>query len=602
MHPGVIAFLWLVLISAPGSAVAALSINIQASRGTTVSETAPAPLAVMFRTNISDADFLVWHCEWNFGDDDSAEWANSPHAPGSALRKKNRAIGAIGAHVYESPGTYAASVTCANGSDTGTAQVTITVDDPNAVYAGNNTICVSPSGQFGFPECSGAIQDTRSDLTAVLNSHLQTGNRVLLHRGETWSMSGAIPRSSGSNVMLGAYGTGPKPRINGPSATAAFPIEGLTEWTFADFEFQGSGGDRFFVCAQGGCEGCTDGHCGTPMKNILFHNIDVLGGVSTAYLYAHSGLSELEGIPAHKNLFIVGGSIEASGVAYNRNALFGGHNGGAVLGIDMTADTVHNIRIMCQLNAVFQQNNFGGTVSAGDDFRHCSFPNDARSKRVIISDNAWRAGGVSIKPNGTSSTVGAKIQYGVFERNLQFRTLQLKHLEHWVVRDNVCNRGNDSCWQIYRGSNNPQTLQDVHVYNNSQKSVNASGYGVVWYSEIGNCVSECTAKNNLIYSPPATDGTGGVVVQISGVDVSNNINNPASSPFVVDNPLTVSDFQLNGSTSARDGGAQMGRFGVDIGWNCRSSSPDVGAWESAGGTPQCLSEAVPALLAPILLE
>jgi hypothetical protein len=589
--------LLLVPLLAPGIASAALSFNIQPSRGTSPAESSPAPLAVMFRTDISDADFLVWHCEWNFGDDGNAEWANSFHPSGSPLKKKNRAIGPIAAHVYESPGTYTVTVTCADGSDVGTDQATIIVDDPDAVFSGTNTVCASPAGNFaGCP--AGALTDTRTDFAAIANQHLRANKRVLLHRGESWTMSGAFSRikSGDSNVLLAAYGVGAKPIINGPSSTSGFCVDQATEWTFSNFQFVGAGGNRhFFYPVQ-----CSGVHPAVPTQNFLFHELDV-SGVSYGYEYEHSGLQELEGIPANKNLLIVGGSLRASG----QYAIFGGHNGGGIIGLHNTSFTLHNSRLMCQLNMVFQHNRLDGSPSVGgSNFRHCSVPNDERSKRILISDNVWGPGeSISIKHNETTSTVGAKAQYGIFERNMQFATLQLKHLQHWVVRNNVCNRGNDSCWQIQRGLNSPQVLQDVHVYNNSQKSTNASGWGVAFYSDIGNCVSGCSAKNNLVYSTAASTGAGGTVVQVSGVDVSNNLNNPASSPFVSGNPTAVGDFQLNASTAARDGGSPTNGFRIDIDWNCRSSStPDIGAWESAGGTQQCLGGVPAGLLAPILLD
>ncbi len=50
----------------------ALTVNIDTeSRCDVVGDDCPVPVAVMFRTDISDANFLIWHCEWDFGDDDS---------------------------------------------------------------------------------------------------------------------------------------------------------------------------------------------------------------------------------------------------------------------------------------------------------------------------------------------------------------------------------------------------------------------------------------------------------------------------------------------------------------------------------------------------
>jgi len=231
--------LGLLALSMPGSASANLAFSILPSRCTTDAEVCPAPLAVMFRTTISDADFLTWHCVWDFGDDSAGEWEHSAQPPGSPLASRNRAVGPIAAHVYESPGSFTATLSCEDGIDVpASTSVNLVIDDPDVVYSGADTVCVSSSGQFsGCP--SGAVHESGSDLTAILRQHMNAGRRVLLRRGETFNMVGGTFNPTADGAMLTSFGTATaKPKINGPNAQSAFGIERIQDWTISDVQFE----------------------------------------------------------------------------------------------------------------------------------------------------------------------------------------------------------------------------------------------------------------------------------------------------------------------------------------------------------------------------
>ena len=102
------------------------------------------------------------------------------------------------------PGTYAVRVraTDANGAYSD-ATVNITVQDPNTVYAGTKTVCVSPSANYsGCP--AGAAQQTGVPITF-------NGKRVLLHRGESFGAV-TVPVDHKA-VQVGAFGTGAAPVV-----------------------------------------------------------------------------------------------------------------------------------------------------------------------------------------------------------------------------------------------------------------------------------------------------------------------------------------------------------------------------------------------------
>jgi hypothetical protein len=165
----------------------------------------PAPLAVQFDASRSTASgvSLPFHqltYEFNFGDDRGQTWANSGAA------KNTQRGGPLAAHVFDQPGTYTVRVRALTSSGAYAENtITVTVQSPESVWAGTDTVCVSPSANYsGCP--SGAAQQT------ALPSRYD-GKRVLLHRGE--SFGSVSIAAADDNAMIGAYGTGAKPSVQG---------------------------------------------------------------------------------------------------------------------------------------------------------------------------------------------------------------------------------------------------------------------------------------------------------------------------------------------------------------------------------------------------
>ncbi len=197
-----------------------------------------APLAVSFDATgstslLTSRPFHDLHYHWNYGDPNSGVWSTS-------RKSKNEDLGAIGGHVYETPGVYTATLTVTD--DTGAssqATVEITVEDPDVVFAGANTICISTDGDFtGAP--AGSLHVT-SDSWATIASSLGTGKRVLLKRGNTWVSDGTrITMNFAGPGILGAFGTGPKPIITfaaDGTGWTFFMGNGNTPYQFGDFRF-----------------------------------------------------------------------------------------------------------------------------------------------------------------------------------------------------------------------------------------------------------------------------------------------------------------------------------------------------------------------------
>jgi hypothetical protein len=199
----------------------------------------PAPLAVLFDASGTSVDggnaFHQLNYEFNFGDDRGQTWAPSGQP------KNVQRGGPLAAHVFEVPGTYTVRVRASSTDANAETTVTITVDNPDTVYNGARTVCVSVTANYaGCP--SGAVQQT--SLPASLD-----GKRVLLRRGETFPAVRVV--HADDNVQVGAFGSGAKPRVAtveigfGRPSVADFPDDiTIMDLKVSQGIFQESSGSR----------------------------------------------------------------------------------------------------------------------------------------------------------------------------------------------------------------------------------------------------------------------------------------------------------------------------------------------------------------------
>jgi hypothetical protein len=172
-----------------------------------------APLAVLFDATGSSATsatepFRQLSYAFNFGDERGLSWAVSGQP------KNTQTGGPLAAHVFDLPGSYTVRVrvTDAQGRQA-EATVAITVLDPATIYAGTQTVCVSPAADYSGCPAGAARQ------TAYPSSW--NGKRVLLHKGESFPDISLLDGNSG--VQVGSYG----------SATLAKPVVasvGIGNW------------------------------------------------------------------------------------------------------------------------------------------------------------------------------------------------------------------------------------------------------------------------------------------------------------------------------------------------------------------------------------
>ena len=204
------------------------------------------PLSVFFNAAIDSEDdaFHALSYVWDFGDPTSGSWALSG-------KSKNAESGPVAAHIYETPGVYTATLTARDETGiVGQREFSITVNDPEAVYAGTNTICISDNADFnGCP--AGAGQVTTTDILDM-EERVAAGRRVLLRRGASWTTDGAAYyREISGPVTIGAYGACSSPDERGICANAPlihltggaeggiFNLYKTTDWRIQDLHITG---------------------------------------------------------------------------------------------------------------------------------------------------------------------------------------------------------------------------------------------------------------------------------------------------------------------------------------------------------------------------
>jgi hypothetical protein len=159
---------------------------------------------------------LVYITDW---DDPGAVSDKVVNVP-AQWNNLNLSYGKHPAHVYTTPGTYSPvfRVYELDGSFVGEATTTITVQDPDAVFTGNRTILVDPTGAGAGGTYPGSQVFT--GFTAAFNAARAlrpSTTRILFKRGHTYPFTSPfVPKADVANIYFGAWGTGTKPEIELP--------------------------------------------------------------------------------------------------------------------------------------------------------------------------------------------------------------------------------------------------------------------------------------------------------------------------------------------------------------------------------------------------
>ena len=222
----------------------------------------------------------------------------------------------------------------------------VTVEDPNTVYAGTATVCVSGQGNFtGCP--TGAVQ--QSSIPSPL-----TDKRVLLRRGETFPSISL--RNTDHNFQIGAFGTGAKPIVGGIGSGM---VGGVAEWahdfTVMDLNI-GAGGVNFDATVTRALVYRND--IRTPGSSESMLNI----GTAAGYYFEHGNATVQANMPWPSEVFIVENDIRGvvSSVPRPNLVVMGTFYKSALLGNIIDRAHEHSLRVWAASKFQISHNEIGG--------------------------------------------------------------------------------------------------------------------------------------------------------------------------------------------------------------------------------------------------
>ena len=457
------------------------------------------------------------------------------------------ADGYLAAKVYETAGAFRPFVVV-NG-EAWNAQ-TIEVVDPEWVG------CVSPTSSFA--DCP-----TTNRYTAIADALAAAGNQkrhVLLHRGE---FHGAMPQSTDdTQTMIGAYGTGPKPRVE----AYYFPL--ASTWRLVDLDMapvvndEGSEDTVVRPSSPGGLMLRIEGR-GDPtpmwmeMRNPVFVIDTVINTGSDYVLMSFDGTQW--GV-------VQGSTFESSGRLHVtrvdgdsqrkwlfKNSTFN-HDGNGVSGLRLSGTSEWIVVQGCTLGDILSMQDSG--------------PNDMSIQRyVIVERNILNRN----EYQGPWANVGS----------------QFTGFNH-VIRNNVAFHDSGSDVTDFSAGDLPATgPRDMWFINNT--SINNNTAGLV----LSRCPT-CVAVNNIVYTTVSELDGSGCIASTSGVMLQNNwcysVNGTCLDPADGDSDchdpgfmsLTLGDTDFARPAAASVGvnnGSSVAPLWKDLNGDPRGGNIDVGAVE-----------------------
>jgi hypothetical protein len=189
---------------------------------------------------VYDPQFHELYYLWDFGDAYDFE---APAHLETGHEKAGVGYGPTVAHTYRNAGNYEVScliIEPSSGKST-TARLNIAVGNPEQTFPGTNTIFVDTvGGAPGAPQGARVMNSLEAAWGAATGQQ-SAPKRIMLARGQTFSISGGGLGNSGSNSMsslhiVAAPGTGEKPIVN---------ASGMILWS--DSTTTGNGNDKDFV-------------------------------------------------------------------------------------------------------------------------------------------------------------------------------------------------------------------------------------------------------------------------------------------------------------------------------------------------------------------
>ena len=536
-----------------------ITLALNASRLTGV-----APLAVTFdaigtTASTTSLPFHEIRYSWNFGETANNSAYNATWAYGTrpGANSKDVAFGPVAAHVFETPGTYTVSLTGFDGTNTSTRTATVTVTDPNTVFA-NNTIYISQSGvpvpgQNGVPLGATVQQVTNWNTVQTL---AQTYKRILLRRGDTWTATAgvALGASHAGPGLIGAYGSGNKPVVSASSGMTHIAINaGANDWRVVDLFFTGaSQAERTWskgIVTQGAV-------------NALFLRTDV------RWAWTLSSLENSDGVYLVDSVL---GLVSDQGASRGYANWTANVSRIAFLGTRLHGSDAHTIRWQGVDAAVFSNCTVDTpkgpaawsmlTIRGKSNDGNNGVWNGLWTENVVVSDTYIASGPptayatFSMAPQNNESA--ERLRNVIVERNhvvsLGSEAMIFAVASGLTVRNNILQSlyGSTLAFNSANTAGSPDSSQSF-VYNNTLYKPNTSvsaGYSAI------NSAARVTGqviRNNLAYAPGSTSPTmfGGAAVEGVNYAQSNNSNNAqilSNRPWQAATPVTAAEFTPVGS-------------------------------------------------------
>jgi PKD repeat protein len=559
--------------------------------------------------------------QWNFGDDPAARWAFGTKT------LKNTAAGPVTAHVFEKAGTYNVQLVIrgpAGGSRTLATQ--ITVEDPNAHWAGAKTTCISSSGIFtGCP--SGSATMTTGNLNATEAACDVADHRCLFRGGETFTATGTFMMDAQGPGLIGSFGTGRATLVLAPDGKQPmFANRGANDWRLTNLSFKGPGN----VVVGGGGAAVFDAF--RSFQNVLIHNTTVVPGTLHQVVSIAGQSLDLAKQDIPSGVGVVGNDWQDLGFGNGGNILFVAVARAAFLG-NRFFDTLggeHNFRMQHGERIVMTSNTLGepkggkgmiqirsrdqcpgGQCDPGaGGGTTCSAGCGRPTKFVVVSDNVLIGNKLSTHIGMVGSETVTTTCQGedvIVERNFITSTpganelqnaIQIGNVRRAAVRNNVLfGEG----WIDYRFIVTVKQAQGGGV-NEALAAYNNTCYVQPPNAIPIRCVSGAYRTfNNLLYAPQSPFEK--IVVESSASEDGNGIEGNTvvtTNPFIVASPTQPQDFALASGVSPINLGKLTFFVGNDFTGGTRDATPDVGAFEFGAGGAPVVTDTPPA--PPVLLE
>jgi hypothetical protein len=542
-----------------------------------------APLAVFFDatgTTATTAPTRPFHdleYRWSFSDGGSGNWGPAGSRPGAG-NSRNSATGPMAVHVFETAGTYSVSVQITDGTNTVTNDcIQIAVLDPDVVFAGNQTVCLSRTADLAnCPAGALAVPNVANDFALALTTYIAAGKRVLLRRGQTWAAPTEANISSAGPGILGAFGPGadPKPIVQATGNNTILSLSKastptFSDWRIMDLEFDGlSGASTNGVNANGSASQIL-------LLRLVAHHIHV------GILFS-SGILDVYNTPTFKAPMwdqvtvidsdlntIIGGAAGYGAFMSGRRFAFLGNS------IDDTMAGEHGLRTPYVQKGIISNSSFSRaapgkhvlTVRAPTFLGTATIPAGTYTEQIIVADNKFIGGSPDVAWTVTTgvfdATKDARVRNSIYERNWftagvdTQKSLRIEAYET-TVRNNIFDTSgagvvsrNGVTVAFNNTSGTMPPTDQTRIFNNTFYSGDTnSNFRAVWLEAP---VTNVTVKNNLAYAP--NDSVHAMIFSDAGAAAPTASNNSLNNDVQLTNPGFANatptvpvDFKLTGGS------------------------------------------------------